>query len=177
VFVVTRYFPKPAVLQFDQRQGSSDGGALLLKAADRRYGLIAGMVTVCETSAGGKVDHSLKELVAQRYSRSRVAIRMPTMRAAWPPIRFTRCSWTAIRARPRSGLAADAVAFRECHRSEGALSSGRGVGGQRDPAPCRALARSCAPRHPRSGSDRRSHSRAQQLSFFNRHYTPGATCR
>jgi hypothetical protein len=24
------------VLQFDQRQGSSDGGALLLKAADRR---------------------------------------------------------------------------------------------------------------------------------------------
>ena len=34
-------FHKPAVLQFDQRQGSSDGGALLLKAADRRYGLIA----------------------------------------------------------------------------------------------------------------------------------------
>jgi hypothetical protein len=28
------------MLQFDQRQGSSDGGALLLKAADRRYGLI-----------------------------------------------------------------------------------------------------------------------------------------
>src|ERR1035441_9732288 len=36
-------FPKPAVLQFDHRQGSSDGGALLLKAADRRYGLIACM--------------------------------------------------------------------------------------------------------------------------------------
>jgi len=27
-------FPKPLALQFDQRQGSSDGGALLLKAAD-----------------------------------------------------------------------------------------------------------------------------------------------
>jgi hypothetical protein len=26
------------VLQFDQRQGSSDGGAILLKAAKRRYG-------------------------------------------------------------------------------------------------------------------------------------------
>jgi hypothetical protein len=25
-------FPKPAVLQFDPRQGSSDGGAILLKA-------------------------------------------------------------------------------------------------------------------------------------------------
>jgi hypothetical protein len=33
-------FAKPAVLQFDQQNGSSDGGAILLKAADRRYGLI-----------------------------------------------------------------------------------------------------------------------------------------
>ncbi len=31
-------FNKPAVLQFDQQNGSSDGGAILLKAADRRYG-------------------------------------------------------------------------------------------------------------------------------------------
>src|SRR5664280_1307027 len=36
-------FHKPAVLQFDQRLGSSDGGAVLLKAADRRYGLIRGL--------------------------------------------------------------------------------------------------------------------------------------
>jgi len=43
-------FPKPLALQFDQRQGSSDGGALLLKAADRRYGLIAVWPDVCETS-------------------------------------------------------------------------------------------------------------------------------
>ena len=35
-----KIFHKPTVMQFDQRQGSSDGGALLLKAADRRYGLI-----------------------------------------------------------------------------------------------------------------------------------------
>ena len=34
-------FRKPVVAQFDQREGSSDGGALLLKAADRRYGLVA----------------------------------------------------------------------------------------------------------------------------------------
>ena len=27
-------FSKPVVAQFDQRQGSSDGGAILLKAAD-----------------------------------------------------------------------------------------------------------------------------------------------
>ena len=30
-------FAKPAVLKFDQRQGSSDGGAILLKAAERRH--------------------------------------------------------------------------------------------------------------------------------------------
>jgi len=31
-------FPKPVVAHFDQRKGSSDGGALLLKAADRQAG-------------------------------------------------------------------------------------------------------------------------------------------
>ncbi len=31
-------FSKPVVAQFDQRQGSPDGGAVLLKAADRRLG-------------------------------------------------------------------------------------------------------------------------------------------
>ena len=33
-------FNKPAVLQFDQPNGSSHGGAILPKAADRRYRLI-----------------------------------------------------------------------------------------------------------------------------------------
>src|SRR5467141_3329179 len=33
-------FRKPIVVQFDQREGSSDGGALLLKSADGRYGLL-----------------------------------------------------------------------------------------------------------------------------------------
>ena len=60
-------FPKSAVLQFDHRQGSSDGGALLLKAADRRYGLIACMADCLrDERQAGKVDHFLKELVAQR---------------------------------------------------------------------------------------------------------------
>ena len=60
-------FPKPLALQFDQRQGSSDGGALLLKAANRRYGLI-GCLAGClrDERQAGKVDHSLKELLAQR---------------------------------------------------------------------------------------------------------------
>ena len=33
-------FDKPVVAKFDQEHASSDGGALLLKAADRRLGLI-----------------------------------------------------------------------------------------------------------------------------------------
>jgi hypothetical protein len=33
---------KPVVALFDSDQGSSDGGAVLLKAADRRLGLIDG---------------------------------------------------------------------------------------------------------------------------------------
>jgi len=55
------------VLEFDQRQGSSDGGAVLLKAAERRYGLIARMSgCLRDTRQAGKVDHSLQDLCAQR---------------------------------------------------------------------------------------------------------------
>src|ERR1700726_3080509 len=60
-------FHKPIVARFDQREGSSDGGALLLKAADRRYGLVAGLSSgLRDERQAGKVDHSLRELVAQR---------------------------------------------------------------------------------------------------------------
>ncbi|HEX2714260.1 MAG TPA: IS1380 family transposase [Candidatus Acidoferrales bacterium] len=60
-------FRKPIVAQFDQREGSSDGGALLLKAADRRYGLLDEL-SAClrDQRQAGKVDHSLRELLAQR---------------------------------------------------------------------------------------------------------------
>jgi len=36
-------YKRPVVLAFDQRQGSSDGGAVLLAAANRRYELIESM--------------------------------------------------------------------------------------------------------------------------------------
>ena len=60
-------FRKPVVARFDQRQGSSDGGALLLKAADRRYGLIPSLASCLEDERqAGKIDHTLEELLAQR---------------------------------------------------------------------------------------------------------------
>jgi len=60
-------FTKSTVMRFDHRQGSSDGGAILLKAADRRYGLIDGLAgCLRDERQAGKVDHSLRELLAQR---------------------------------------------------------------------------------------------------------------
>jgi hypothetical protein len=60
-------FARPVVLEFDRRQGSSDGGAVLLKAAERRYGLIANLAgCLRDHRQAGKVDHSLWDLFAQR---------------------------------------------------------------------------------------------------------------
>ncbi len=58
---------KPVVVQFDQEHSSSDGGALLLKAADRRLGLLD-RLSAClpDTRQEGKLTHSLTDLVAQR---------------------------------------------------------------------------------------------------------------
>ncbi len=59
-------FSKTAVVQFDQRQGSSDGGAILLKAAGRRYSLIDALAScVQDDRQAGKVEHPLEELLAQ----------------------------------------------------------------------------------------------------------------
>jgi hypothetical protein len=60
-------FAKPVAVRFDQRQGSSDGGAILLKAADRRYRLterLAGCLH--DYRQPGKVDHRVEELLGQR---------------------------------------------------------------------------------------------------------------
>lgn len=60
-------FRKPLVVQFDQEHASSDGGAIVLKAADRRLGLIDGLTFCLEDRRDpGKVVHSLRELLAQR---------------------------------------------------------------------------------------------------------------
>jgi hypothetical protein len=60
-------FDKPLIATFDQPHASSDGGAILLKAAERRYGLIDGFARcVVDDRAPGKVRHSLRDLLAQR---------------------------------------------------------------------------------------------------------------
>ena len=55
------------VAMFDRPHASSDGGALLLRAADHRLGLMAAL-TGClqDTRDPAKVRHGLDELLAQR---------------------------------------------------------------------------------------------------------------
>jgi hypothetical protein len=60
-------FPKPVVAEFDQRQGSSDGGAILLKAADRRLRLTERLAACLDDERqASKIDHQVEELLAQR---------------------------------------------------------------------------------------------------------------
>jgi hypothetical protein len=60
-------FGKPLSATFDLPHASSDGGAVLLKAADRRLGLIARLAAaLVDDREAGKVRHGLEELLAQR---------------------------------------------------------------------------------------------------------------
>jgi hypothetical protein len=55
------------VVTFDQPHASSDGGAILFKAADRRVGVIDAVTTALpDRRDPAKVTHTLRDLVAQR---------------------------------------------------------------------------------------------------------------
>jgi len=60
-------FDKPLVVQFDQPHGSSDGGAVLLKACDERLRLTE-QLAACfvDERQPGKVTHTLHDLIRQR---------------------------------------------------------------------------------------------------------------
>jgi len=60
-------FDKPLVAKFDQRDGSSDGGAILLAAADRRLGLSERLAAcIKDRRQPGKIEHTVHELLSQR---------------------------------------------------------------------------------------------------------------
>jgi len=60
-------FDKPLLASFDQPHASSDGGAVLLKAADRRLG-VSERLAAClvDDRQAAKVTHQLRDLLAQR---------------------------------------------------------------------------------------------------------------
>ena len=58
---------RPVVVKFDQQHASSDGGALLLQACDRRLGLTEALIGGIEDRRqSGKIRHAIGELVRQR---------------------------------------------------------------------------------------------------------------
>ncbi len=58
---------RPVVAEFDQRHGSSDGGAILLKACDERLGLTARLIeSIDDRRQAGKIHHAIGDLVRQR---------------------------------------------------------------------------------------------------------------
>ena len=60
-------FRRSVVVKFDQRHGSSDGGAILLKACDERLGLTERLAAcISDGRQAGKVEHSIRDLVRQR---------------------------------------------------------------------------------------------------------------
>ena len=60
-------FERPVIAKFDQSQGSSDGGAVLLKAADRELGLITALAACLKDDRQeAKVRHEIDELLTQR---------------------------------------------------------------------------------------------------------------
>jgi Transposase DDE domain group 1 len=60
-------FQLPVVAKFDQQHGSSDGGAILLRAADQRLGLTSALACALEDERQSKkIKHELGELLTQR---------------------------------------------------------------------------------------------------------------
>jgi hypothetical protein len=58
---------RPLLATFDQPHASSDGGAILFKAADRHLGLLAALAaTVPDARASARVTHGIGDLIAQR---------------------------------------------------------------------------------------------------------------
>lgn len=58
---------KPLIAKFDQEHASSDGGAILLQACDRRLGLTEALIgAIDERRQPGKIRHAIGDLVRQR---------------------------------------------------------------------------------------------------------------
>jgi Transposase DDE domain group 1 len=165
-------FPKHVVAQFDQRQGSSDGGALLLKAADRRYGLIACLASCLQDERQtGKIDHTLEELLAQRVFA--IACGYPdandAARLAADPIHKLLLDrdpieGTDLASQPTLSRFENAVGPKELYRlSEALAASVIQRHAQRLRHRVRRVTLDLDP------TDDPTHG-AQQLSFFNGHY-------
>ena len=89
-------FKRPVIAKFDQAHGSSDGGAVLLKAADRELGLITALAACLKDDRQeAKVRHEIDELLTQRVMAIASATKMPTTPHGWLPTRCTNY-WSVV---------------------------------------------------------------------------------
>jgi hypothetical protein len=163
---------KPVVARFDQQQGSSDGGAILLKAADRQYGLTAGLASCLQDERQpGKIDHSLEELLAQRvfaiacgYPDANDAARLATDPIHKLLLDRDPIAGTDLASQPTLSRFENAVGSKELYRlSEALAASVIQRHAQRLRGRVRRVTLDLDPTEdPTHG--------AQQLSFFNGHY-------
>jgi Transposase DDE domain group 1 len=165
-------FRRPVVAKFDQRYGSSDGGAILLKACDERLGLTQRLAScIADARQAGKIEHPIEDLVRQRLYA--IACGYPdgndAARLAEDPIQKLLIgrdpiSGAALASQPTLSRFENAVRRSDLYRMGEALAEcvierhrrrlGRGV---------RHITIDLDP------TDDPTHG-AQQLTFFNAHY-------
>ena len=158
-------FDKPLVAEFDSQQTSSDGGAVLLKAAERVYGLIKAFARcLVDKRAPDKIRHTLEELIGQRVFG--IACGHPDRndgdRLADDPIHKLLLGRDPVAGRA-PGVAADPVAVRERGGPKRALPDGVRVGPACHRAASPPPAREGAAHHDRSGPHRRPDARRLRL--------------
>ncbi len=165
-------FDKPVVAEFDQRQGSSDGGAILLKAADRRYRLTERLAAgLQDYRQPGMVDHQVEEILAQRVFA--IACGYPdandAARLAGDPIHKMLIgrdpvNGTDLASQPTISRFENAVERKELYRMGEALADAVIERHRR-----RLHGRARRVTIDMDPTDDPTHG-AQQLSFFNGHY-------
>ena len=147
---------KPVVAKFDQKHASSDGGAILLQACDRQLGLTEALIGgIDDRRQSGKIPHAIGDLVRQRLYA--IACGYPdgndAGRLGADPISKLLCGRDPVKGRGL-GIAADALALRECVRSSGFVPDGDRARRDRDRAPSPTVEAQGQADHDRSGSDR-----------------------
>jgi hypothetical protein len=92
------FLGKPVIAKFDQEHASSDGGAILLQACDRRLGLTDALIgAIDDRRQSGKIRHAIGDLVRQRLYAIGCGYPDAMMRADWAVTRFTSCCAITIR--------------------------------------------------------------------------------
>ena len=161
---------KPVVATFDREQASSDGGAVLLKAAERVYDLVKGFARcLVDKRAPEKIRHTLEDLIGQRVFG--IACGHPdgndADHLAEDPIHKLLLGRDPVTGE-RLASPTDAVAIRERRGPGRLVPDGTGVGRERDRAAPATPTGAGAADHDRSGPDRRPDARCATAHLLQR---------